>query len=91
MLSMLVLVHVTIVLPLGRYLPWPWVSARTVVAAAATLLALHPFNTAAHYRLFSPKGRSIYAGEAHPYVTDQEYLSLAATVVLVGVVMMFVR
>lgn len=91
MLSMLVLVLVAIVLPLGKY--QAWVSIRTVIAAAGTLLALHPINTAAHYRLFSRNGRSVYgkSGKDFPPVTGQEWVTLSATVVLVVVVMVLVR
>ena len=54
---------------------------RFVVALAATAIAFHPINMAAHYRLFSRKGRTIYDGTEIPLITDQEWRTLAVTCV----------
>jgi hypothetical protein len=52
--------------------------AKTMVSVGYTLIAFHPVNTAAHYRLFSPSGRGIYtrALRDYPYITDQEVITL---------------
>jgi hypothetical protein len=56
--------------------------ARVTLAVGYTLIAFHPVNTAAHYRLFSRSGRSIYtrAGRDYPYVTDQEVITFLLSV-----------
>ena len=59
--------------------------AKTALAIGYTLVALHPINVAAHYRLFSKAGRGIYLktpGGDYPYVTDQEAISLAISLVV---------
>lgn len=52
------------------------------LGSAYVIIAAHPINTAAHYRLFSPTGRSKYRAAERdvPYISDQEMLTLAATV-----------
>jgi hypothetical protein len=52
--------------------------SKSVLAVSYVLIALHPVSQAAHYRLFSPKGRSIYEKGA-PWITDQEIASLLIT------------
>jgi hypothetical protein len=54
-------------------------TARAMLAVGYILIAFHPVTTAAHYRLFSRRGRSIYAqvGQDYPYVTDQEIVTLS--------------
>ena len=70
--------------------------AKTALAIGYTLLALHPINMAAHYRLFSKAGRSIYLKTSdnypyitegdYPYITDQEARLLPISSVLATVV-----
>lgn len=60
--------------------------AKTALAIGYTLVAFHPINVAAHYRLlFSKAGRSIYLktpGGDYPYITGQEAISLAISLVM---------
>ena len=69
-LSMCSMVANCIVLPLAGQRE-PLLIARTV-AIAYIVIAAHPLNTAAHYRLFSRYGRTKYRqqGRDVPYVTD---------------------
>ena len=46
------------------------------------LITFHPINMAAHYRLFSRKGRTIYEGTETAYITDQEKITLLITALL---------
>jgi hypothetical protein len=60
-------------------------ASKTILAVGYVLIAFHPISQAAHYRLFSPKGRSIYSKP--PWMTDQEYVSVGVSVlaaILVG-------
>jgi hypothetical protein len=59
-------------------------SSRAVLGAAYSLLAFHPITMAAHYRLFSKGGRSIYTqrGKDYPYATGQEIFTLVFSMVL---------
>jgi hypothetical protein len=64
-------------------------AGRITLAVAFVLVIFYPIILAGHYRLFSKRGRSIYAeqGRAIPHVTDQEWILLAITIfcmVLVG-------
>ncbi len=54
------------------------------LSVAYVLIAMHPVNEAAHYRLFSRKGRHLYvkAGRDFPFVTDQETATLAVTALM---------
>lgn len=55
------------------------------LAAAYVFIAMHPINEAAHYRLFSREGRSIYIVDDrgdYPYVTGQEALTEVLTIFL---------
>ena len=52
--------------------------SKIVLAVGYVLIALHPVNQAAHYRLFSRKGRSVY-NKGYPWITDQEIASLLFT------------
>jgi hypothetical protein len=57
--------------------------SKTVLAVAYILIALHPINAAAHYRLFSREGRHMYERQErdYPYITDQEIVTTIATLV----------
>lgn len=83
-LSMGATVANCIVLPLAGHRD-PLLIARTVAIAYIVIVA-HPLNTAAHYRLFSPWGRTKYRqqGRDVPYVTDQEWITLLLTAAAVG-------
>ena len=65
---------------------------RTTLSAAFVLIAMHPINTAAHYRLFSTKGRAKYTNQKkdYPWVTDQETATLIITVILVAISSVYV-
>ena len=58
--------------------------SKTVLAVAYILIALHPINGAAHYRLFSREGRHMYTrqGRDYPYMTDQEIVTTIVTLIL---------
>lgn len=56
----------------------------TALAVGFVLIGFHPIITAAHYRLFSKTGRSIYIkgpNDDYPYMTGQETLALIASVI----------
>lgn len=56
---------------------------QTTLAMGYTLIAFHPINMAAHYRLFSRDGRSVYLKDPdgdYPFTTGQEVLSLLVSV-----------
>jgi len=55
--------------------------SKSVLAVGYVLIALHPVSQAAHYRLFSRKGRSVYKDKKWPWITDQEIASLLLTLV----------
>ena len=68
-------------------------SVAKTISSAYVVIAAHPLNTAAHYRLFSQYGRAKYieAGLDVPYISDQEWgtlvliaSALAATLYFVG-------
>lgn len=63
-------------------------AARLVFSVAFVLLAFHPINVAAHYRLFSKRGRSIYPerDRDYPYATGQELLTVVVTITLAAAV-----
>jgi len=63
-------------------------ATRLVFSVAFVFLAFHPINVAAHYRLFSKKGRSIYPerDRDYPYVTDQELVTVIATLIFAAAV-----
>jgi hypothetical protein len=61
------------------------------LAIAYIVIAAHPLNTAAHYRLFSRAGRSKYHKQGEqgaltdlPYVTDQEMVTLPLTLAAIA-------
>jgi hypothetical protein len=59
-------------------------SARTVLAAGYALITWHPVSEAAHYRLFSPYGRSVYLEQPegdYPWITDQEIATVLFSIV----------
>jgi hypothetical protein len=82
--SMCALVAICIVLPIAGHRE-PWAVACTL-AVAYIIIAAHPINTAAHYRLFSRWGRWKYRqqGRDVPYVSDQEWVTLGITAAAVG-------
>ena len=89
-LSLCAVVLVCIVLPLaGRSDPSHVAKA---IATAYVVIASFPINTAAHYRLFSRYGRAKYrqAGRDVPYISDQEAVTLTATLVALAVTLFFV-
>lgn len=57
---------------------------KTVLAIGYVLIALHPINMAAHYRLFSQDGRGVYTKQGHdyPYLTDHEKVTLVVTLLV---------
>jgi hypothetical protein len=59
-------------------------ATNTVLAIGYTFIAFHPINEAAHYRLFSRKGRSIYTdvGRDYPWITDQEIFTVIISLIL---------
>jgi len=66
--------------------------AYTTLSVGYTLIAFHPFGEAAHYRLFSKAGRSVYLNHLngtsgdYPWITDQEVISVILSVILASVV-----
>lgn len=89
-LSLCSLVLVCIVLPFAGHSD-PSYIAKTI-SAAYVAIASFPINTAAHYRLFSRYGRAKYrmAGRDVPYITDQEAVTLAATLIALSAVIYYV-
>jgi hypothetical protein len=89
-LSMCSVVAFCIVMPLSGF-NYSASVAKTI-SSAYVVIAAHPLNTAAHYRLFSQYGRAKYieAGLDVPYISDQEWgtlviaSALAATLYFVG-------
>jgi hypothetical protein len=65
---------------------------KTVLSIGYALIALHPINVAAHYRLFSRDGRSVYInqGEDYPYLTDHEKVTLVITLLVTVAIGLFV-
>ena len=57
--------------------------ALTALSSGYVLIALHPINEAAHYRLFSKYGRSVYKAKArdYPWITDQEIVTVAISAI----------
>jgi hypothetical protein len=56
-----------------------------VLGAGYVLIAFHPISEAAHYRLFSKAGRSIYLKSPdgdYPRITDQEMVTVFLSIVL---------
>ncbi|HEY2934863.1 MAG TPA: hypothetical protein VGK99_24265, partial [Acidobacteriota bacterium] len=61
--------------------------SRAVLAFGYVLIAFYPVNIAAHYRLFSKLGRSVYLkkqGDDVPYLTRQEIISLGVAIAAAG-------
>jgi hypothetical protein len=56
--------------------------ARTVLSICFVLIAFHPISMAAHYRLFSKAGRTIYIerGKDYPWITGQEVASVVISI-----------
>ena len=67
-------------------LDWQSSYDRLIGEVATIIIAAHPINTAAHYRLFSRWGRWKYRqpGRDVPYVSDQEWVTLALTAAAVA-------
>ena len=85
LLSMLAMLILCIVVPTTTK---TFSTISEVCLAVSSVLAIsYPVILAGHYRLFSPKGRSIYAdkGKDVAYITDQEVLILI--LVLTGAIM----
>jgi len=82
--SMLTVVAFLVIIPLSSD-AFERIS-RGVLAAGYLLLAFHPITMAAHYRLFSKGGRSIYTqrGKDYPYATGQEVFMLILSLALAG-------
>src|SRR5438445_6677329 len=83
LLSLLAVVTFCIVLPITGC-GFPRIE-RTALGSAYTLIALHPINEAAHYRLlFSKEGRAVYlrAGKDFPWITGQEIFTVVISVIL---------
>ncbi|MGH9199404.1 MAG: hypothetical protein ACRD1T_27200 [Acidimicrobiia bacterium] len=78
---LLVVVTFCIVVPInsGNFERWPV----TALVVGFVLIGFHPISQAAHYRLFSPKGRSKYEQEHrdYPWITDQEIVVAFASIV----------
>jgi hypothetical protein len=89
--SMCSVVAYCIVLPLAGYGDPSQVAK--AISSAYVVIAAHPINTAAHYRLFSRYGRAKYlqAGRDVPYVSDQEWGTLALTGLALAATFYFVR
>jgi len=59
--------------------------ATAILSVGYSLIAFHPISEAAHYRLFSKGGRSIYRKTPdgdYPWITGQEIVSVLLSVVL---------
>jgi len=54
--------------------------ANTALVGGYVLIAFHPISEAAHYRLFSKDGRSIYKGD-YPWCTGQEILAVTLSLI----------
>lgn len=79
-LSMCSVVIICIVLPLAGHADPSRIAK--AISSAYVVITAYPINIAAHYRLFSRYGRTKYieAGGDVPYISDQEWLTLLATV-----------
>lgn len=90
-MSLLATVICLILVPLATdsYL---WLS-RMILGAGYVLIAFHPFTTAAHYRLWSRKGRSKYItdGKDYSYATGEELVSSSLSVVLAVLAAAYIR
>jgi|GEM_PF-3468418 hypothetical protein len=63
-------------------------TAKTTLTAAYVLIAFHPVNEAAHYRLlFSREGRAVYrkVGKDIPWITDQEIFTVIVSIIAASV------
>lgn len=84
LLSMLAVMAFCVALPLASNFTK---AAHTVLAMGYSFIAFHPISEAAHYRLFSKKGRSIYDGPRgdYPWITDQEIITVVISLICAGV------
>jgi hypothetical protein len=66
--------------------------SRMVLGAGYVLIAFHPFTTAAHYRLWSKKGRSQYVTDRkdYPYATREESISASLSIILAVLVSAYI-
>jgi hypothetical protein len=81
LISLLAVVLFCVALPLGLGVVR---AASAVLSAGYALIAFHPISEAAHYRLFSKRGRSIYLespGSDYRWITDQEIATVALSLV----------
>lgn len=62
--------------------------AKLALVIGYVFIAFHPISMAAHYRLWSKSGRSIYKtqGKDFPYLTGQEAFCVCISVVVAAVV-----
>lgn len=66
---------------------------RTTLSIGYTLIAFHPFNEAAHYRLFSKHGRRKHlegTNGDYPWITDHEILTVTLSVIFASIAGCFV-
>jgi hypothetical protein len=88
LISLLAVSGLCVAAPLG----WGFIRfSGPALSAGYMLIAFHPVSEAAHYRLlFSGRGRSVYLSgptpRDYPWITGQELLSVAVSVVLAGTV-----
>jgi hypothetical protein len=55
------------------------------LSAGYVMIAFHPISEAAHYRLlFSKQGRSRYEND-YPWITDQEKVSVATSIIFASI------
>ena len=85
LLSLLCVVAFCVISPLS------WGSTKyshTALSMGYALIASHPISEAAHYRLFSKRGRSVYddAGRDYPWITDQEAVTVLVSVLVTAIV-----
>ena len=76
-ISMLMVVTFAIIAPLIHHKMEA--AEGIVIGVAYVFLAFHPITMAAHYRLWSKAGRSIYPGD-YPWITGQELASAAVSI-----------
>jgi len=82
MMSLVATVICVIVLPIATE-TYFWLS-RMVLGVGYVLIAFYPLTIAAHYRLWSRKGRSksVRDGNSYPYATREEVISSSFSIAL---------
>lgn len=84
LLSLVAVVTFCVVAPLCGYAR----ATNATLSAGYALIAFHPISEAAHYRLFSGAGRSVYLqkpGGDWPWITDQEIVSVLASAIFASI------